>query len=364
MSQLRTIENSTRDYLVQELEVCRSKIDVLNDIQSIHHNQMSESEVFAMNMGEHLNKKLSTMESLAQLSSKKLIDYECQLQRLGLVIDSYIDANNDRDQKGGGGLQPLQLRDVSKCYPTIKSLEKKFQSYRDSSNLKDNMFRDKCRQQEAEIKDLRERLAAMESLQITTLDELQVSQTTCRVLEKSLRESQLKFVIKESITSTSVITKNYLKSFSRVMLHDIQLKKLETMLAAGKLNSNQVISKICATVLDVLDMNGREGVLCTYETVLMSNADDESRAIQSKAAKKKGTTTRNVSPSAKSNTGNRSSTAKSSNNFKRNVSPSTSSVSSIDKKVPSSKSSFRSNKSSTESSVSNLKMNRLSKTKL
>jgi hypothetical protein len=147
MSNLRSLENNVREYLISELEIARSRIDSYEESSIMVRDQCSELEKKFIQITEVLNNRLGYMEDMYEREIQKNLSLESYLCRMNGVLDSYLETEENRQQIGGGTLQAFKLKNLEEeCdFEVVKEISCKLQTYRDQRNDCDNQLRKKCR---------------------------------------------------------------------------------------------------------------------------------------------------------------------------------------------------------------------------
>ena len=156
LGDLRAMENKLRDVLVSELDIARAEKDSADETMGIVTQQLGEVEVQFVRVAEALNARLADAECLCEGLLRERLKAESELQRLGRVVQSYIDADKDRSRRGGGARQALCMYQASEeCNQEIAHLHVALRSYRDMRDDRDDALRQRVRSQADEIADLR-----------------------------------------------------------------------------------------------------------------------------------------------------------------------------------------------------------------
>ena len=79
------------------------------------------------------------------------IEMKRDLLRLQAIMDSYIEAEEDRSEAGGGTAQALTLRKAEESHLGIRVLHQKMKAYRDMRDQRDDEMRERARGHIAEI---------------------------------------------------------------------------------------------------------------------------------------------------------------------------------------------------------------------
>ena len=139
LGDLRSMENKLRDVLVSELDIARAEKDSAEETLTMATSQLGEIELQFIRVAENLNAQLAECECLSENMLRERLKAESELQRLSLVVDSYIDTEKNRSMPRGGDLQPLCMHQVSEeCNQEIYHLHEKLRRYRDVRDDRDD----------------------------------------------------------------------------------------------------------------------------------------------------------------------------------------------------------------------------------
>ena len=151
MGDLRKEENNTRDYIIGELEIARSRIDSNTDQMVMLREDLAECERQFVTVTELLNDRLGYSEMVAEMRSADRWRLESDLQRLALIVDSYIEADTERQESGGGSAQASSLRHAEESCVSVRAIHTKLQAYRDQRDACDEALRERTRDHVSEI---------------------------------------------------------------------------------------------------------------------------------------------------------------------------------------------------------------------
>ena len=184
LGDLRAMENKLRDVLVSELDISRAEKDSAEETMGIVTEQLGEVEMQFIAVAEDLNAQLANVECLCESMLRERLKAESELQRLGLVVESFIDVEKDRSRRGGGQQQALCMWEVSEeCNQEIFQLHERLRSYRDMRDDRDDALRQRVRSQVDEI-------AALQS-EVRRLHEQNEQQARAAELQQDLAARKL-----------------------------------------------------------------------------------------------------------------------------------------------------------------------------
>jgi len=151
MSELRTEENSVREYVVGELGIARSRVDSDKETSRMMRDDMVECEDKLMSLTGVINDKLGHYESLAETYMNEYTTSESDVQRLIDIMESYLQSEEDRSESGGGTAQANSLRHPDISRHSVRKLHEKMQEYRNMRDENDENIRDRARSHVQEI---------------------------------------------------------------------------------------------------------------------------------------------------------------------------------------------------------------------
>ena len=195
LGDMRAMETKLRDVLVSELDISRAERDSAEETMGIVTEQLGEVEVQFIKVAETLNAQLALSECLCENMLRERLKAESELQRLGLVVESYIAAETSRSRRGGGQRaqqQALCMYQVSEeCNQEIYQLHEKLRSYRDMRDDRDDALRQRVRNQVDEIADLK--------AEIQRLHEVNAQQAKTAELQQDLAAQKLDAVVRHAV---------------------------------------------------------------------------------------------------------------------------------------------------------------------
>ena len=171
LNNLRGLENGFREYAMGELEIARSRLDSQKETATMIREDQAELEEKLIVLSQAMSEKLAYSEFVAETYMKDNIQTETDLQRLTEIMESYIEAEEDRAESGGGTAQAASLRHADLSRQTVRNLHGKMQEYRNMRDEHDEQLRERARGHVAEIDRLEKHLLELEhKLEYTTRD--------------------------------------------------------------------------------------------------------------------------------------------------------------------------------------------------
>ena len=278
MGNLRSLENNTREYLIAELEIARSRLDSYEDSTRFMREQQGEMERKFVEITDSLNARLAHTEFLLETETQKTFALEGQLFRLKGVLQSFQDSEESRQLPGGGSLQPSKMRGVGESpFSLVRELHEKLRDYRDARDRWDDGLRAQCRDYVEEIHSLRTQLAELTGRYNHLLDQY----------DKALRDL-------DGLTDRHVLLdrrdgrEQSRKQIQTAVAWDLALKyqalrtkyeqehaKVRPLLLAGCLSAQPLTRRLCHTLLHSLSglIRGPADSLQLAENMKMSSED-------------------------------------------------------------------------------------------
>ena len=162
MSDLRRQETDFREYTVSEVETCRARLDSAKNTATMMREDMAELEDKIMTLAGAISTELGFNEFVTEQLQEEATQNNRDLLRLQLMMDSYIEAEEDRSEAGGGTAQALTLRKIEESQMGIRVLHDKIQTYRNMRDERDEEMRDRARGHISEIDRLEENVRDLE----------------------------------------------------------------------------------------------------------------------------------------------------------------------------------------------------------
>jgi len=145
MNNLRGLENGCREFVVGQLEIARSRVDSQAETEKMMREDLAECEEKLTTLAGALSDKLAYSETLSEAYMQENLQVELDLQRLTNIVESYVEAEEDRAEAGGGTAQAHSLRHPDLSRQTVKHLHRKLQIYRDMRDEHDEDLRERVR---------------------------------------------------------------------------------------------------------------------------------------------------------------------------------------------------------------------------
>ena len=101
-SDLRRAESDFREYAVSEVETCRARIESSKETAKMMREDMADLEEKLMSLGGAISDELGYDEFVTEQLQEEQIEMKRDLLRLQAIMDSYIEAEEDRSEAGGG----------------------------------------------------------------------------------------------------------------------------------------------------------------------------------------------------------------------------------------------------------------------
>ena len=252
MSNLRSFEHSVREYLISELEIARSRIDSYEESSKMIRDQLAEMELKFMRITDQLNAQLGQCESLYDQEIEKNFSLQQYLSRLSGIVDSYIETEANREEIGGGVLQPLKLRDLQGCpFHGIREMHEKLQSYRKQRDDWDDQLRSVAREQVEKIQDLEGQLQHLQTRYDDLLVQYQAAMTDHdRFTKQQILSERKHFQQHDIMKHHSVYGWDLaLTAANQVNRYREEHLKVKPLLLAGCLSGQAIVRNLCHTLL-------------------------------------------------------------------------------------------------------------------
>ena len=282
MSALRRMETSMREFLTSEVEILRSRIDSCNEVAKMNRTQLAENEQTYMKIVDTLNEQLALTEFVCEERIKERYVVEGDLQRLEKVLESYIAAEENREEVGGGTMQALKLREVEQTAPVVVALHSQLQKYKQVRDHMDSTRRAQARGQQDEIGRLNGIVEALQE-ELEGLNEF-CNNETARAdrAERSLFYCQRKLVRtenKQKITADEAW--NSSTRFANTVLHQQRkLQAVRPVLMAALTHAHRSMHTLGRGVLSALELASTEEINRVYEGACMRRQDAYSFAVR------------------------------------------------------------------------------------
>lgn len=282
MSALRRQEHSMREYLMQEVEILRSRIDSCAEVSKVSREQLAENELYYMKVVNEINAQLALTEFVCEERIAERYQLEGDLQRLGNVVESYLTAEENRQQIGGGTVQALKLREVDKCAPTVRAIHAQLQKYKQVRDHMDSTLRAQSRGQRDEVERLNELVDALQE-ELEGLNDFRVRETT-----RADRAERELFFCRRKLARTE--NKHQLNAqeawasstrFANALRHiQLQIRSLRPALMAALAHPHRTVISLGKSVLTTLALSSAEEISAAYENACMKRADLHAHAMR------------------------------------------------------------------------------------
>lgn len=289
ISALRVKETELRDYLIQEIDTARAKIDSCTTTNQIMNDQLIECETSFVRTAEVINNQLAATEILLESSFKQKVNLEADLQRCCRILQSYSDQIIDRNTTGAPNQkQPLQFSDLENSPLLIKQLNEKMQSFHKLVISSDDNMRERSVNHVNEIdrlenvvRDLEDRLDKANEYARVCNEEKKTAQGVLKVALNKFSNLQAALKIKrDSAWGTSIRYGSQLSSFQS------NIKILTPTLLAALSSTNKEIQSLSNSIISFLGCSDMEEYNRIMECKKMITSDIESGMLQKFNSKK------------------------------------------------------------------------------
>lgn len=282
MSALRRLESSVREFLISEVEILRSRIDSCSDVAKMSRMQQAENEQYYMKIVNTVNEQLALTEYVCEERIAERYQLEGDLQRLDNVLESYIAAEENRQQVGGGTMQALRLKDVDKVAPTVRKLHDQLQKYKQIRDHMDSTMRAQARAQQAEVQRLTEITDALQS-ELEGLNDHAAKETA-----RANRAERLLFFAQRKVARLEdkhkIIAQEAWHSSERfankVVHQDRLIRSLKPALMASLTHPHRTVHTLGRAVLTTLQLAENEEMNEVFELACMKRQDALSFAVR------------------------------------------------------------------------------------
>lgn len=282
MAALRRQEHSMREYLIQEVEILRSRIDSSDEVAKMNRKQLAENELYYMKIVSAINEQLALTEFVCEERIAERYQLEGDLQRLGNVVESYLAAEENRQQVGGGTLQAVKLRNVDKCAPSVRAVHGELQKYKQIRDHMDSTLRAQARGQTEELDRLNELVDALQS-ELEGLNDFRVRETVrADRAERALFYCQRKLVkteIKQKMNAQEAWASST-RFANKMHQTELQVKALRPVMMAALRHAHRTVVSLGKSVLTTLDLATTEEISAAYESACMKRSDVHAHAMR------------------------------------------------------------------------------------
>jgi hypothetical protein len=283
MNNLRKMENDMREYLIGQLEIARSRIDSQLSTAAMTREDMAECEEKLVTLVGAVSDKLAYCESMAETYMNENFTTEGDLQRLTDIVESYITAEEDRAEAGGGTAQASSLRHPDLSRQSIKNLHRKLQEYRNMRDEHDEELRERARGHIDEVDRLDAYVRSLEhQLEYKSRDEL-TNRMRAEEAERDVKFCARK-MLKMSLNKQIGVQEGWGYALRRKLeLDDLQrrLKDVKSIVKVALLTrDNDMVVAMATGINDAMNMLSPDELREMHEGVAMSKADDFSMRLR------------------------------------------------------------------------------------
>ncbi len=276
MSELRNEENSVREYVVGELEIARSRLDSDKETTRMTREDSTECEDKLISLTGAINDRLGHYENLAETYMNEYTTTESDLQRLYEIMESYLQAEEDRSEAGGGTAQAASLRHADISRQSVRKLHGKMQDYRNMRDENDESLRERARDHITEIDRLQKAVRDLEHkleylsrdnrYQIERAEEAERDVKFCAKKMMKLSISK-QFAVQTSWNSSFQWQLKYIDAKGR----NSDVRKL--VVAGLQEKDNTLVQQMCYALNKILKLISPQEMCEIEENVAMSRAD-------------------------------------------------------------------------------------------
>jgi hypothetical protein len=248
MSALRVKETELREYLIQEIDTARAKIDSCMSTNKMMNDQLIECETSFVRTAEVINNKLAITETLLESSLNQKVHLETDLQRCCRILQSYSDQMLDRNNSGAPNeKRPLNFTDLESSPLLINQLHEKMQSFHKLAITSDDNLRERSTNHVNEIDRLENVIRDLE-------DRLDKANEYARVYneEKNTAQGVLKVALNKFLNLQSAAKIKRDSSWGTTMRYGSQLSSIQTNI---KTITPALLSALSSTSKDVQSMS-------------------------------------------------------------------------------------------------------------
>jgi hypothetical protein len=295
MNQLRGLENSCREYVVGQLEIARSRVDSQKETQAMMLDDLKECEDKLISLTGNVSDKLAYCETMAETYMTENLQVESDLQRMIDIVESYIEAEEDRAEAGGGTAQALSMRHLDLSRQSMKNLHRKLQIYRNMRDEHDEELRDRARAHIEEIERLEKSVRDIEHrLEYMTRD------AKTHEFYRIQAENDVRFCAKKMLKMALNKQAGVQESWAFGMRKQVQVREtdqknlqVKALIIAALKDSTDIVVKFGEGLNEIMKLLSAEELREVDENVAMHRADRSSAKYRKflrdqEKAKKKG----------------------------------------------------------------------------
>lgn len=276
MSDLRKYESDVREYTVSQLETARARLDSYTDTSRMMREDMAELERKTMTLAGAISDQLGYNEFVTEDLQNEVTDMNADLYRLGLIMDSYIEAEEDRSEAGGGTAQALSLRKPEESKLSIRKLHEKLQQYRNMRDETDETLRDRSRNHILEIDRLEDTVRDLEHQLEYALRRENSERERAEEAERDVRFCARKMMKMSNNKQTGMeeawaSSLRWQLKFTDQKYRNGEAKKL--LLAGIQERENKLVQHLSYALIDVYHLASKEELAEAEESAQMMAAD-------------------------------------------------------------------------------------------
>lgn len=305
------MEQQCREYLISELEIARSHQDSDAANMKTCRELVRTAELQLIAVSEALNVQLAHSEFIAKQAIEDNCKLTTELARLTDVLDSYLQAEENRNEVHGGALAGTKLRNLQDCHHLVQQLHQQLMTYKDLRDDRDDDIRHRSRCHVQEIKQLQSRNAILDA-ELVSIHEYKHKQqvfTDQLMRDFVMAKRQISRVTDTDNKKLLLLGDMVSRLSYQLHRHKQAMKRAKPLLITGTRHSNSLVQTISLLLLQQLEMLSSKEARLVKENMEMAQEDctstlfrvvcndqDVARRIQAEAQallesakKKKGT---------------------------------------------------------------------------
>eukprot|EP01041_Mallomonas_annulata_P006836 gene6836-13845_t len=332
MTELRKSETDVRDYLINELEIARAKLEHTEASAAIVSESLMDLEDRYVKTCEFLNNSLATEESTCEYYLRLKIHLEAEIQRVtniqksyhshtlqtckypppssmhpsfkdqssSIIIQENIQNNNNNNdneeeniESNNSNLNPesndqdskpfiLEIKDLHESSPCIQILYNEMNGYKSFRDQIDSILYERDSKQINEILKLE---YIVKNLQDQITSEKTITTNLSLQLQHAYKEIQhsaeliTRYQVLKHDTAT-VTWATALEWASKLEIYAAGFRKLQPFIYEGLIHSNSNISKISQMFSLYFDIFTQDQIISIIENSLMKNEDNLSHLLR------------------------------------------------------------------------------------
>lgn len=276
MSDLRRAESDFREYAVSEVETCRARIDSSKETAAMMREDMAEVEEKMVSLAGAISDELGYNEFVTEQLQDEQTKVKRDLQRLHTIMDSYIEAEEDRSEAGGGTAQALTLRKAEESQLEIRVLHEKIKAYRDMRDERDESMRERARNHITEIDRLESTVRDLEHQLEYALRREAGERERAERAEDDVRFCARKMMkmSNNKVTGVEEAWGAALRWQLQVLNHQDRGAAAKKLLLGGiQERENKLVQNLSYALVDIFQLLSPQEVLEAEESALMRAAD-------------------------------------------------------------------------------------------